>query len=93
MPRIRKTRDCWRFFVNYGHGWEHEITEYTREEMKVNRKAYHENCAYPLRVVFGRERIDPACVTSMGCLCAGHARGNHPLAQCDTRESVAASRV
>jgi len=54
----RVTRDCWRFYVNYGHGWEHEITEYTRAEMKVNRAAYRDNCSYPLRVRFGRERIE-----------------------------------
>lgn len=63
--RTRKTRDCWRFYVNYGfgHGWEHEITEYTREEMKVNRKAYAENCPYPLRIVKGRERIETETTT------------------------------
>lgn len=55
---IRKTRNCWRFFVNYGQGWEHEITEYSRDAMKENRKAYRENCAYPLRIVFGREPIE-----------------------------------
>lgn len=61
MAYTRKTRDCWRFYLNYGQGWEHEITEYTREEMKVNRKAYRENCPqYPLKIVFGRERIEEA---------------------------------
>lgn len=59
MTRIRKTRDCWRFYLNYGLGWEHEITEYTRAEMVENRKAYRENCPqYPLRIVKGRERIE-----------------------------------
>ena len=60
MAYIRKTRNCWRFYVNYGFGggWEHEITEYTREAMKVNRKAYHENCKYPIKIVFGREKIE-----------------------------------
>lgn len=53
----RKTRDCWKFFVNYGQGWEHEITEYTRAEMRVNKKAYALNCNYPVRISFGRERI------------------------------------
>ena len=53
----RKTRDCWRFYCNYGQGWEHEITEYTREEMKENRKAYRENSPYPLKIVKGREKI------------------------------------
>lgn len=28
----------------------------------------------------------PRCAASMGCLCAGHARGNDVLAACDTRE-------
>jgi hypothetical protein len=58
MAFIRKTVDCWRFFCNYGQGWEHEITEYTREAMKENRKAYRENSPYPLRIVRGRERIE-----------------------------------
>jgi hypothetical protein len=28
----------------------------------------------------------PPCAESMGCLCAGHARGNAADAACDTRE-------
>jgi hypothetical protein len=60
IMRQRKTRNCWRFYVNYGQGWEHEITEYTFAEMRENRKAYRENCPYPLRVRFGRERIEAA---------------------------------
>lgn len=28
----------------------------------------------------------PPCAASMGCLCAGHARGNSANAPCDTRE-------
>lgn len=59
LARKRKTVDCWRFYVNYGHGWEHECTELTRAEMQANRKAYRENCPYPLRIKFGRERIEP----------------------------------
>jgi hypothetical protein len=58
MAYVRKTQDVWRFYVNYGGGWEHEISEYSREEMKVNRKAYRENCRYPLKIVKGRERIE-----------------------------------
>lgn len=30
----------------------------------------------------------PACAQSMGCLCAGHARGNPAGDPCDTRETV-----
>jgi hypothetical protein len=61
MNKPRKTRDCWRFYLDYGYGqgWEHEITEYTREEMKVNKHAYLENCPqYRLKIVKGRERIE-----------------------------------
>ncbi len=28
----------------------------------------------------------PPCAAAMGCLCAGHARGNDPDAACDTTE-------
>lgn len=28
----------------------------------------------------------PMCIASMGCLCAGHARGNPSTDACDTRE-------
>jgi hypothetical protein len=30
----------------------------------------------------------PLCVLAMGCLCAGHARGNPADEPCDTREGV-----
>lgn len=49
----------WKFYVNYGQGWEYELFEETREGMKVNRKAYQENCSYPLKITRGRE-INPA---------------------------------
>ena len=52
--RTRTTIDCWRFFVDYGNGWEHEITEFTREDMQENRKAYAENCQFPVRIKRGR---------------------------------------
>lgn len=56
--RERKTRDVWRFFVNYGQGWEHETTELSRDAMKENRRAYRESCPYPLRIRRGRDRIE-----------------------------------
>lgn len=34
---------------------------------------------------FDRDKIPP-CAASMGCLCAGHARGNAADAPCDTTE-------
>lgn len=57
MAYQRKTIDVWKFFCDYGQGWEHEITEYTRTAMKENKKAYLENSPYPLKVVRGREPI------------------------------------
>jgi hypothetical protein len=54
----RKTRDCWRFFVDYGSGWEYETTGYTLQDMKRNRRAYQENCSYPLMIKRGRDRIE-----------------------------------
>lgn len=55
MARINKYLYGWKFYVNYGAGWEYECFELTRKEMIENRKAYRENCTYPLKVVRGRE--------------------------------------
>lgn len=35
MAYVRKTRDAFYLYVNYGYGqgWEHEITEYSRKEI------------------------------------------------------------
>jgi hypothetical protein len=35
-----------------------------------------------------REIDRSPCMVSMGCLCAGHARGNPANAPCDTREEA-----
>lgn len=51
--RARRTRPVWR---------EHEITEYSRAAMIENRRAYRENCQYPLRVKYvARESIADGC--------------------------------
>ena len=52
-----KTIECWEFYVDYGQGWEYEITEYDLEGMNENKKAYQENCRYPLKIVKTREQI------------------------------------
>lgn len=57
MAYQRKTRDVWRIYVNYGAGFEHECTELTRAEMVENRKAYQENCRYPIKIQRVREPI------------------------------------
>jgi hypothetical protein len=58
MAYTRKTRDVWRFYVNYGHGWEHEHTDLTRAEKDVNKKAYAKDCGFPFKIVKGRDKID-----------------------------------
>lgn len=61
MPYQRKTRDVWKLMVNYGygHGWEHELTEFTIAEARQRLKEYRENCPqYPARIVMAREKIE-----------------------------------
>lgn len=59
MAYQRKTRDVWRFYVDYGYGWEHEFDEYSLAEIRQRRKEYRENCPqHPVKVVKGRERIE-----------------------------------
>lgn len=55
MKKLNKYLYGWKFYVNYGQGWEYEIFEDTREGMIENRKAYRENCRYPLKITRGRE--------------------------------------
>ena len=38
MAYKRKTRDVWRFYVNYGCGWEHELDEDSLSEIKKRKK-------------------------------------------------------
>ena len=59
MARINKYMYGWKFYINYGQGWEYEIFEETYKGMKENRKAYLENCQYPLKISKGRE-LNPA---------------------------------
>lgn len=57
----RKTRDCWRMYVDYGQGWEYELTEYSRADARKRQKEYQLNCPqYPTEIRHGRERIKEA---------------------------------
>lgn len=59
MAYQRKTRDVWFLWVNYGYGWEHELTEFTRKEAQQRLKEYRENCPqYPCYISKHRERIE-----------------------------------
>lgn len=61
MTYQRKTRDEWQLFVNYGygHGYEHEVSEDSRQEIKERVKEYRENCPqYPVVVRHKRVPIE-----------------------------------
>ena len=45
----------WKFYCDYGQGWEYEGFELTYKAMKENRKAYRESSPYPLKITQGRE--------------------------------------
>jgi len=53
--RINKYIYGWKFYMNYGHGWEYEHFEETRKGMIENRTAYRDNCGYPVKITRGRE--------------------------------------
>ena len=60
MAYQRKTVDVYSLFVNYGygHGYEHELDEYSRSEIRQRQREYAENCPqYPTKIVMRRERI------------------------------------
>ena len=61
--KINKYLYGYKFYVNYGHGYEYEIFETTRQGMLKNKKAYQENCSYPLKISYGRE-LNPVYVNN-----------------------------
>lgn len=63
MKKVNKWIYGYKFYCNYGQGWEYETFEETREGMKENRKAYLENSPYPLKITRGRE-LNPAFIAA-----------------------------
>lgn len=60
MTYERKTRDEYRLFVNYGQGWEHEISEDTSKGIRERAKEYRENCPeYPVKWSAHRVKKEP----------------------------------
>lgn len=58
MTYIRKTKDEYQLHINYGQGWEHEISEDTLKEAKQRQKEYRENCPqYPTKIVKRRVKL------------------------------------
>lgn len=59
MAYQRKTRDVWCLWVNYGRGYERELTEETMDEAKQRMEEYKRNCPqYPCYIARHRERIE-----------------------------------
>lgn len=55
----RKTRDAWQLWIDYGQGWEHELTEYSFTEYRSRVKEYRKNCPqFPIKCVFKREPLE-----------------------------------
>ncbi len=58
MARVRKTIDEWRLHVDYGQGFEHEVSEATWREARERRREYRENCPqYPCKLT-GPHRVN-----------------------------------
>jgi hypothetical protein len=58
MTNRRKTRDEWQLHINYGQGWEHEISEDTWPEMRQRLREYRENVPqYPVKAIKRRIRL------------------------------------
>lgn len=57
MKYVRKTRDEWRLHLNYGQGFEHEVSEDTYREIRERLKEYRENCPEYARKVTGPHRV------------------------------------
>ncbi len=53
----RKTRDEWHIEVNYGYGWEHEVTEDSWREAREQLRTHRANCQYAVRAVKRRVHV------------------------------------
>lgn len=53
----RKTVDSFEIHVNYGQGWEHECTEWTRHDAVMCKKTYQENCTADVKIVMKRIKV------------------------------------
>lgn len=59
MTYVRKTRDEYRLWIDYGygHGWEHECSEDTGTEIRKRCREYRENCPQYPRKITGPHRV------------------------------------
>lgn len=58
MGYKRKTEDEYRLHVNYGQGWEHDISESTRRKAIDQQRSYRLNCPEYATKVTGPHRVN-----------------------------------
>ena len=59
MTYTRKTADEYQLHINYGQGWEHEISEDSFREIRGRVREYRENCPqYPVKWVKRRVPLE-----------------------------------
>ncbi|MCQ2978074.1 MAG: hypothetical protein MJ232_08675 [archaeon] len=51
MAYIRKTIDTWQLLIDYGYGYDIELTEYSKKEAMQQLKCYRKNIKYPVKIV------------------------------------------
>ena len=55
---VRRTKDVWKLFVDYGQGYEYELSEESLSEAKQRVREYRENCPqYPTKIKRCREKL------------------------------------
>lgn len=54
----RKTKDIYELWTNYGYGWECEVEEETRTEIKQRYREYVENTNAALKIKKRREKLE-----------------------------------
>jgi hypothetical protein len=57
MAYVRKTRNEWRLHIDYGQGFEHEVSEDTLTEINARCREYRENCPEYPRKITGPHRV------------------------------------
>lgn len=57
MAYQRKTKDEWRLHVNYGQGFEHEVSEYRRRDIRDQVICYRMNSPQYRLKVTGPHRV------------------------------------
>lgn len=50
MVYVRKTRDEWQLWANYGDGWDYVLSEETKKNIMARAREYRTNTKAALRI-------------------------------------------